>query len=278
MPYLPPVGVERVLQAKPHRTVVRVGDTVRRPTYPWSPFVHRLLQHLESVGFAYSPRFLGIDEKGREVLSFIEGICGADGYVEGVERGADAWAMVVPEVGLARFATLLREYHDAVATFDGFDGYGFDGFEAGAPGDVVCHNDFGPWNVVWRGPVGDGCPVGIIDWDYAAFAPRLDDVAFALEWSVPFCPDEDCLRWRRFDAPPDRRGRIAVFADAYGVSSAETDGLVDAVVRRQHKFAARVRDLAARGIQPAVDEVASGYLDEVARRIAWSEAHRHELS
>ncbi|MGV9364612.1 phosphotransferase [Amycolatopsis sp. NPDC003731] len=54
-------------------------------------------------------------------------------------------------------------------------------------GEVVCHGDFGPWNVVWRG----GQPVGILDWDYARPAPRLHDVAYALEYVAPFRDDAD---------------------------------------------------------------------------------------
>jgi len=53
--------------------VVRVGDTVRRPIGPNSPFVHELLDHLERVGFDSAPRFLGIDDLGREIVSFLPG-------------------------------------------------------------------------------------------------------------------------------------------------------------------------------------------------------------
>jgi len=53
--------------------VVRVGDTVRRPVGPHSAFVHAVLRHLEQVGFGDAPRFLGIDDQGRECLSYIEG-------------------------------------------------------------------------------------------------------------------------------------------------------------------------------------------------------------
>ena len=49
-----------------NRRVVRVGRTVRRPVYPWSPAIHALLKHLEAVRFPFSPRFLGIDDQGRE--------------------------------------------------------------------------------------------------------------------------------------------------------------------------------------------------------------------
>jgi hypothetical protein len=52
---------------------VRIGDTVRRRSGRWTPAVHALLRHLESVGFDAAPRVLGVDGQGREVLSYIEG-------------------------------------------------------------------------------------------------------------------------------------------------------------------------------------------------------------
>jgi hypothetical protein len=48
--------------------VVRVGDTVRRPSGPWTPAVHALLRYLGSAGFDGAPEPLGIDAQGREVL------------------------------------------------------------------------------------------------------------------------------------------------------------------------------------------------------------------
>jgi hypothetical protein len=53
--------------------VVRVGATVYRPIGPHWPFVHALLAHLERVGFSAAPRFLGIDDRGREILSYLDG-------------------------------------------------------------------------------------------------------------------------------------------------------------------------------------------------------------
>ena len=95
-----------VLQDDPHRRVVRVGDTVRRPVHPWSPTIHEVLRHLEAVGFPYAPRLLGIDADGREVLTYIEG-----------ESGGAAWSRVVGDAGLVAMARLLRDYHDAVRDF-----------------------------------------------------------------------------------------------------------------------------------------------------------------
>src|SRR5882757_4970271 len=52
---------------------VRVGSTVRRPTGPWTPAVHGLLNHLAAAGLAGVPRVLGFDDRGREILDFLPG-------------------------------------------------------------------------------------------------------------------------------------------------------------------------------------------------------------
>ena len=55
--------------------VRRVGETVRRPTGPWTTAVHHLLRHLEQVGFRGAPQALGIDEQAREILSSLATLC-----------------------------------------------------------------------------------------------------------------------------------------------------------------------------------------------------------
>ncbi len=52
-------------------------------------------------------------------------------------------------------------------------------------------------------------------------APRLHDVAYALEYAAPFRSDETALRWHAFGTPPDRERRIEVFA-AEGVEPQRT--------------------------------------------------------
>jgi hypothetical protein len=250
---------DEVLQDEPHRRVVRVGDTVRRPLHPWSTTIHSLLRHLEDIGFPYSPRFLGIDDEGREILGFIDG-----------ESGPAGWAKVVDETGLVAMARLLHDYHEAVRGYRPSPEAVWAAHDGQAEMDeLICHGDFGPWNLVWRGTR----PVGILDWDYARPARPIHDVAYALEYVAPFRDDADCLRWLRHPSPPDRRRRLELFADAYGLRS--TDGLVDEVLRQQEEVHERTHRLASEGCQPQLAWRESGILDETAARIRWSRSHRH---
>jgi hypothetical protein len=120
--------------------VVRVGDTVRRPTGENTPFAHALLHHLEDVGFMGAPRLLGIDERGREILTFSEG--------EVVEELFEP----LSEARLVSAGRLIRMFHDATI-----------GFSLAGPAEVVCHGELGPHNTVF---VGDEA-IALIDWDTA---------------------------------------------------------------------------------------------------------------
>ncbi len=67
------MAAERPLAGGFNGPVSRVGETVRRSAGPWTPTVHSLLSHLRARGFTLAPRPLGYDERGREVLSYLEG-------------------------------------------------------------------------------------------------------------------------------------------------------------------------------------------------------------
>ena len=182
--------------------VVRIGDTVRRSLTAASPAVHKLLRHLEDKGFTGSPRFLGIDAQGREVLSYLEGETGIPMYI---------WRSDQPLIAAAR---LLRAYHDAVADFDFHDEPWAYRYADAAQHEVVCHNDFGAYNLVYRGEV----PVGIIDFDLAGPGPRLRDVAYAAYWMAPLSFGN---AGQRAFAEADLRmhsRRLRLFCDTYGVT------------------------------------------------------------
>jgi len=250
---------EEILQRRDDRVLTRVGPAVRHPRHPCSSATRALLEHLSEVAFMPSPRVLGTDGDA-DLLSYIPGASGADG-----------WAPAVTEEGLAAAARLLRSYHDAVRDWrPEIEPVWFDGsVGTGGPGEVVCHGDFGPWNIVWDG----NKPVGLLDFEYARPGDPLNDVAYACEYFAPFRDDAECLRWLRYPEPPDRRRRLLIFAESYGLSSA--DGLVDRVIAVQSDMRVRVARLADEGFPRQVDLVAAGYLEELQARIDWSLQHRY---
>ena len=215
-------------------TVVRVGDTVRRTLDRWSPAVHALLQHLESVGFAGAPRFLGIDDEGGEILTWIEG-----------KPATSPWpaALRSPQ-GLLDLARVLRDYHDAVASFaPDPNAEWWIGTRRLGPGEIVVHGDLGPWNTIWR----DGRPVAFIDWDFAEPAPPLADLAELACFITPM-RDDDHARQYGFDEPPDRRARLRVFCEAYGWP--DIAAVLDEVERYWEEEIARTSTFGALGIHP----------------------------
>jgi Phosphotransferase enzyme family len=192
--------------------VTRVGDTVRRATSSSTPAVHLLLRHLEAVGFDGAPRLLGIDERGREVLSFLAG---------GEERHDDR--------ALVRAARLIRRYHDAISGFRPPPDAPWNTM-VGAPvaREIVCHNDLSPANAIYD----DQGPYAFVDWDLAAPGSRVWDLAYALWRFAPLYPDEDCARLG-FPSVP-RGPRIRLFCDAYGFE--QRLELLDTVARRQRSL------------------------------------------
>ncbi|WP_214109819.1 phosphotransferase [Acrocarpospora catenulata] len=183
--------------------VVRVGRTVRRPTRPSTPSVHALLRHLEAAGFDGAPRALGIDESGREILSYIEG--------EAAVRPLPAYA--VTDAALVALARLLRDYHDAVADFRPVGAIWEDGSNCG-PVEVIGHCDITPENVIFR----SGVPVAFIDFDLARPTSRLFDIVTTLRHWAPIADplDRDPLQ-RTVKVGP----RLRLFCDAYGLSPAD---------------------------------------------------------
>ena len=189
--------------------VVRVGDTVRRPAGPWTPAVHALLAHLHDVGFAGAPRPLGIDERGREVLTFIPGDV----------VWPDHFALLDPQVQLERVARLVRAFHDAVAGFVPPPGAVWQRLIPPDGAEIIAHHDLAPWNLV-AGTEG----WAFIDWDTAAPGTRLWDLAYALHGFVPLSADP---RLQRADAA----ARVRAFVDAYGLGEADRRPLLELLGR-----------------------------------------------
>ncbi|HEY7225086.1 MAG TPA: phosphotransferase [Micromonosporaceae bacterium] len=238
---------EQVLPGGFVTTVVRVGDTVRRATPANADFVRDLLGHLQARGWSGAPRDLGLDERGRQILTFIEG------HV--------AWAPAQPaSIGsdqcLAAVARLVRQFHDLTAGTAITDGQ-----------EVVCHNDLSPKNTVYR-DLGEGFrPVAFIDWDIAAPGPRMHDVAHVC-WQYLGLGRQLC------DATEAAR-LVRLIADEYGL--ADRDGLVEAILWWQDRCWRGIEAAAHAGEPAMVRLEALGVVSEVQADFQWTARHRAVL-
>jgi hypothetical protein len=201
--------------------VTRAGDTVRRPRRATTPATEALLAHLERAGFDGAPRHLGIDERGREVLTYIPGEAPTVPYPD--------WALT--DEALVSVAHLLRRFHDAVATFDPGGHRWPQPIPARYRDGVVSHNDLNLDNIIFMA----GRAVALIDFDLAGPGSTLWDVAGAARLWAPLRPGGD--------TPAGIRGRslarLALFADAYGLPRAQRGELTEAMVSN-HEWSYRI--------------------------------------
>ena len=173
----------------------RHGDAAVRPLARWTASVHALLAHLHARGVDWVPEPRG-SEAGRASVSWVEG------EVPAYPMPAYVWEPAV----LDRAAAMLRELHDAT---EGFDRSGRTwALPEHEPAEVLCHNDFAPYNLAFR----DGLPVGVIDFEAASPGPRAWDLAYLAYRLVPLAhPTNPDLPPR-----PDAVERLRRLCAAYG--------------------------------------------------------------
>ena len=244
--------MEQPLQGGNAGGAVLVEGTVRRPTGTWTAAVHALLRYLEQCGFEGAPRVLGIDEHGREVLTFLPG------STVGAAQPWPAW--VHSEAALVQVGTWLRRYHEVVSDFVPPVGAKWRiGSHPWSPGDVIGHNDAAPYNAVWRQITADTEElVGFIDWDFAAPCPPVWDLAFVVFSWVPLHARK-VVEAEGFSDFAARPRRLRKLLDAYGYTGSVAH-VLDAVIARITAHMQDVRDLAEAGSPLFARLVTSGVI------------------
>jgi hypothetical protein len=198
--------------------VVRIGDTVHRPSGPWTPTVHALLAHLRQRGFTLGPEPLGFDGTGREILSYVPG------QTVGNSLPWPDW--VWDESLLAEVAQATARYHLAVRDFRprGVLPWRWGPAELRSD-ELVCHHDLAPYNVVVR----NGRLQGIIDWDLIAPGTIRSELAFvAWQW-VPL-QDPQITRFFGWRTRPDLVRRLRLVLESYGLE--DRHGFIAEVITR----------------------------------------------
>jgi hypothetical protein len=188
--------------------IVRVGDTVRRPRTHGSEFASKLLTYLHEVGYNAAPRYLGIDEEGRDIYEFIPG--------ETTSHPSER-----DEAAYAAGGEMLRRLHDATAHSP----------LAGAE-ECVGHGDPGPFNTIFQ----NGMPVAFIDWDSAHPRAWMPDLAY-LAWTW-------CIQSKGNVPVSDQARHLSELHKGYGRGDGEA--LLRAILQSQLSIARTAEMLAAR--------------------------------
>lgn len=189
--------------------VVRVGDTVRRPVKADAEYTQALLVHLERCGFGGAPRFLGIDERGRTILTYIDGFAPPHN------------GFTLTEDAVRAGAKLVRAVHDLT-----------DGTPFAVGAEVACHPNLSQPNFVFR----EMSPIAIIDWDGTRPGTRVANLGEFLWVFV-----HPALYG---DGEPAAR-MLSSAVDAYGWAG---EGLVEAMLDPVRRFVADNPEFADWGV------------------------------
>ena len=239
--------------------VTRVGDTVRRPRRPTSTSTWALFDHLERVGFDGAPRFLGVDDHGREMLSFIPGQAAIEPYQD--------WALT--DEALVSVAELLRRYHDAAASFDAAGRTWPEFVPAEFREGLISHNDPNLDNVIFS----DGVAVGLIDFDLASPGSAVWDVTCAARLWAPLRDERDvptCLRGRSLD-------RLRIFVEAYGLARHDRMRVVEAAIHTHERCYRVVRTALGGGHETFGRMWREGGQARTDRTRRWLASHRRQM-
>lgn len=242
--------------------VVRVGDTVRRPVRPQSASVAAFLHHLEAVGFDGAPRHLGLDDRGREILTFVDGEVALSPFPAWVGREAIL-------LGVAR---LQRALHAAARSFAAPEDAVWDRAnlpEAG-PGAIVCHNDLCVENVVVR----DGRVVAFIDFDFAAPSDPLLDIAIAARHWIPVRDPVDVDPALR---ELNQVERFRAFCAEHRLDEPARVAVVEHLAAFLDRALVSMGQRAEAGLEAYVVVWNAGYPDQNRRSRAWLDRHARNV-
>jgi thiamine kinase-like enzyme len=250
-------------------SIYKKNETVLREQKPWSSTIHRVLLHLEKVGHTNSPRFIGIDDSGKEVLSFVPGDCKFDYPFTNDEQEQ---LLIIKNV-----AEMMRKYHDASLSFERTerDNWMFS-YNGQLEKEVICHNDIAPYNITFVNDI----PYGMIDFDTCCPAPRIWDIVYALYRFVPFSEklyDSEKQEYRNYDVDRDkefRKNSIPVFFSAYGMECPKD--LFEQMTMRLQALADLINEEAKNGNGAFEKMLEEGHRDFYLREIEFIKEHSKE--
>lgn len=148
-------------------TITKAGNTIYKSKPYNSQTIERFLLYMESFDLNI-PKYLG--ETSDELhLSYVKG--------NSIHSPTDGIPFEKKVVMLTSAAKLLADFHLATEKFIVLeDDEYFLTYKGSLEREVICHNDFAPYNLTFE----DFEAVGVIDFDTICPAPREWDIAYAL--------------------------------------------------------------------------------------------------
>jgi Ser/Thr protein kinase RdoA (MazF antagonist) len=227
--------------------VVRVGGTVRKPWARNSPLVQAYVAELRSRGIdAPEPR--GRDERGRQVLEYVDGPLAQD-------------RMPLDDDELRRVGAMVRDIHDASEGIPVPDPARAGMLVPAEDPDLLCHNDLAPWNLV------TGERWVFIDWDGAGPSTRLWDLAYAAQAFGMLVGGEPVEA---------AAGRLSAFVDGYGAGAALRDALPVAMATRTEAMFELLRSSSETGAEPWATMYRTGHGEHWRAAADYVAAHQAE--
>ncbi|MCL2772390.1 MAG: aminoglycoside phosphotransferase family protein [Oscillospiraceae bacterium] len=206
-----------ILKGGTQNQVEKIGDTVHR-TIKGHPMLHKYLLYLEKEGMPGVPRFLGIDEQEREILSYLSGkTIGRDYDFDHPCLSSDE---TIKDTG--RF---IRKLHDKSVGFvrtaieGGWKNPHFPDDEH----EIICHNDNGIWNFIFI----EDKIAGMFDFDDCYPGSRIWDLTTPLLFWLPSADGYDPENTEQAE---EAKRRINLFFDGYGMN--RPADIMDIVVQR----------------------------------------------
>lgn len=220
--------------------VVRVGDTVRKEPAENCDFIRKVMIELTNNDFHYSPRYLGMDDKGREIMTYIDG--------EQMNHTEISFDLIKQTL------VVLRKFHDI-----------FSKSELSGGEETLLHSDFSPWNLI----VKDKKLVGVLDFDDVRPGKRIYDVANVC-WTFLDIGSNDS----NFTEEEVYK-YLPILIDAYG--DIETSDFVDALLSEQNKVL-RYRENRVQEVKEGDEkEYRRRVCEEIKREIEWVKRNRENI-
>ena len=219
-------------------SVVKIGNTVHRSKTKNFEFIHLMLLWLEKHGCSYAPKFLGIDEQGREMLSYLEG-----------EVPREIPMTFAQKVNAIK---ILRQFHDTLA-----------GTKFAGAAETVCHHDFAPWNII----IHKRKVVGMIDFDEVGPGKRIDDVTYfiwtALDLGIAPVSDKQQIK------------NIATLAKAYQLTN--NNEIITSFLSQQNRILKFRQEVVAKAKDPDKVAFSKGAIKRIRKSMHWINQNKNEI-